>query len=146
MRGFDFWRRWLEVASWALVFSGVALALFNQSRAADWLVNQYVDPAFFTQMSGEATAFQAWIYGVLGATMVGWGVVVMGLVRVPFARREAWSWNTLVAALALWFVLDSSLSAWHGVMPNVGINTAFAVLLGLPLAMTRRAFFIENAR
>jgi hypothetical protein len=118
----------------------VALALFNQSKVADWMVNQYVDRAFFTQMPAEATAFQAWIYGVLGATMLGWGVAVVGLVRVPFARREAWSWNTLVAALALWFVLDTSLSAWHGVMPNVGINTAFAVVLGLPLAMTRRAF------
>jgi hypothetical protein len=141
MRGFDLWRRWLEGAAWAMVVFGVVLALFNQTAVAELLVNQYLDPVFFTEMTDEAKDFQAWIYAVLGATIAGWGVCMVGIVRVPFARREAWSWTILVVGLTLWFVVDTTLSAMHGVGFNVGFNTAVAVLMGLPLVMTRRAFY-----
>ncbi len=140
MSGFDLWRRYLEAAAGALILSGLALAVFNQSAIADLLVNRFMDPVFFEDMPAEARAFQAWIYGVLGATMAGWGVCMLAIVRVPFARRQPWAWTTLVAGLALWYAVDTSLSALHGVWFNVAFNTAALAAAALPLVATRRSF------
>ena len=140
MSRFDFWRRWLEGMAWLLVLFGLAVALINQSAVADMLVNRHVDPAFFADMPAEASAFQAWIYGVLGATIAGWGACMVAVVRVPFTRRQVWSWNAIAIGVSLWFVVDTTISALHGVWFNVGFNVVAAAMLGLPLAGTRGEF------
>jgi cytochrome c oxidase assembly factor CtaG len=61
---------------------------------------------------------------------------------VPFARRERWAWWATLGSLALWFVVDSSLSLAHGAAFNVLlINLMPLVVFVPPLVATRRAFF-----
>lgn len=56
---------------------------------------------------------------------------------MPFRRRERWAWWALALGTALWFVLDTGISAGHGVGINVAINLTVLVLIGVPLAATR---------
>jgi hypothetical protein len=47
--------------------------------------------------------------------------------------------------MLLWFVVDSGMSVYHGAFFNVWmINVWTLLLVGLPLAMTRRAFRVRS--
>jgi hypothetical protein len=44
-----------------------------------------------TQVTPNVINFWRWIYGVLGATMAGWGAIMAFLARAPFSRKEKWA-------------------------------------------------------
>jgi hypothetical protein len=69
-------------------------ALFNQ-------FNRQIDPVFWStqNITEEANNFQRWAYGVWGATIAGWGVMLAYIANFPFRKRETWSWKCLVAGL-----------------------------------------------
>ncbi|MGB6067906.1 MAG: hypothetical protein WBG50_24125, partial [Desulfomonilaceae bacterium] len=88
----------------------------------------------------SAKEFQQWVYGVWGATIAGWGAFMAFIAYYPFAQKERWAWNCIVTGLAIWFVLDTTLSIYHRVYFNAAFNTALLILAGLPLAATRKDF------
>jgi hypothetical protein len=65
---------------------------------------------------------------------------MLGIVLGPFARRERWSWLTLLVALLVWFGIDTTGSALAGVWFNVWGNCAFLAAGVIPLLATRREF------
>jgi hypothetical protein len=139
MRGFLFWQRWLWIASLGLVLFGLAMALLNRTIAFD-TVNRLIDPVFWPAGVPEgAPAFQGWVYGAWGATVIGWGLMAAALVRYALPRREAWAWWAMAAAIGAWYVLDTAISALHGVWVNVVLNTVLMVIFVIPLVATRRA-------
>lgn len=142
MRDFTFWIRWLVVVGWILIVFGLALAVFNQSGFFDVAFNQRIDPVFWPGGAApEGTQpFQAWAYGVLGATVAGWGVFVLFLARHPLKNRQRWAWTCLLAGFTLWFIVDTTISAYFGVFFNVVFNALLALLIYIPLVATRRAF------
>ena len=140
---FEFWRRWLVIVALALVGFGLFVALFNQSGVFDTIFNNQIDSVFWSTspdaVSGE---FQQWAYGVLGATLAGWGAMIAFIAVGPFNRREAWAWLCLAAGIGLWFVVDTAISLAHGVYFNAfAVNVPLLILAGLPLIATRREFF-----
>ena len=141
MPSFSFWQRWLFVVGMVIAAFGIGMALFSGTLLFD-LFNRQIDPVFWgANAVGDVTRqFQQWIYGVWGATIAGWGISVAFIARVPFRRKERWSWNCLVFGLLTWFVLDTFLSAFHGVYFNVAFNIALLILAMLPLVFTRRDF------
>jgi hypothetical protein len=140
-RQFAFWQRWLVAVSAIVVIFGLFMAFFNRTPLFD-LFNQGVDPAFWGTGAPpvEAQRFQRWAYGVLGATMAGWGVFFLFLTHQAFRRGERWAWNTILAGVLLWFVVDEFISVTSGVYFNAAFNLVFLVLIGLPLIFTRRHF------
>jgi hypothetical protein len=126
---------------------GVFMALFNQSPLFDGF-NSQIDPVFALSAVEAPSApigpsmqsFQGWAYGVWGATVAGFGVLAAFVARVPFRARRRWARDALVAAIAVWFVLDSGLSAMHGVWFNVAFNSAVLIALAVPLGATWREF------
>ncbi len=143
---FDFWQRWLLVVSIFLVVFGLALAFFNQTAFFNFLFNNQVNPVFWKAVPfNEGTvAFQHWVYGVLGATVAGWGVFLAFIGHYPFRRKESWAWICLVLGVGLWYVVDTTLSMLSQVVFNAAFNTALLVLLAPPLIFTRKVFFMEN--
>ncbi len=140
MSNFSFWQKWLLVVGISISVFGVLMALFSGTPIFD-LFNRQIDPAFWNgNVTNEAREFQKWMYGVWGATIAGWGVFVTFVAYYPFARRERWAWNCLVAGVLLWFVLDTVLSLNYRVIFNVGFNTVLLIAAGLPLLFTRNAF------
>ncbi|MFC1834739.1 hypothetical protein ACFL2Q_08390 [Thermodesulfobacteriota bacterium] len=147
MVAFDFWRKWLMVVSVALVAFGVVLALFPRSPLLDYALNSRIDPVFWPDgnMPESAAQFRAWLYGVLGATISGWGIVMAFIVHYPFRAQQWWAWNAMAAGITTWFLIDTALSAAHHVMFNVLFNTVVFLLIAVPLIATRRHLSMQEA-
>jgi len=134
--------RWLQVIAAAFVLLGLVLAIFPHSSLVHFVFNQFIDLVFWTEGAPPADAleFQGWIYGLLGATISGWGVLILFVLAYPFKERRRWAWNALAASFGLWYIVDTGASAWYGVMFNVIFNTVVLVALALPLLLSRKYF------
>jgi hypothetical protein len=144
---FFFCQRWLVTLGMIIVVFGVALALLYSTPLFDIFRTQ-IDPAFWgaDELAGGTIPFQQWIYGVLGATMAGWGVCIAFIAAVPFKRKEKWAWNCLALAVSLWFVIDTFLSWRFGAMFNVIFNVLIFLAALVPLLFSRKYFLIPNPR
>lgn len=143
MGSFDFWQRWLVAAGVLVTVFGVFIALLNGTALFDTLFNKPVDAVFWDHNGPDARTqdFQRWVYGILGATVAGWGVCLIFMARYPFKRREPWAWNGLVASMGLWFVLDSAISlSARNYFNALVINVPLMLLVLLPLWFTRKSF------
>ena len=138
---FGFWHRYLLILSIIIVTFGIFMALFNQSPIFD-LFNNQIDPVFFSDspIPGSYAQFQGWVYGVLGSTMAGWGVMIFFIVQNPFRQREKWAWNAIAVSLGFWYLLDTGISLYFGVTFNAVFNTVLVLLLAPPLGSTRKVF------
>ena len=128
-----------------IVVFGVALALLYSTPLFDIFRTQ-IDPVFWAagELTGGTLLFQQWIYGVLGATMAGWGVSIAFIAAVPFKRREKWAWNCLALAVSLWFVIDTFLSWRFGALFNVVFNVLIFLAAMLPLLFSSKYFLIPD--
>jgi len=111
MGDFEFWQRWLVSISLLIVVFGVMMAVLGGTAAFDIVDNQ-VNTVYWDveHLDSDTEEFQQWVYGVMGATMAGWGVMMSLVARVPFQRKERWAWNAIAYSVALWFVIDSYVS------------------------------------
>jgi hypothetical protein len=144
MNNFLFWQRWLLVLAIAFVGLGIVMALPFGANLFDTLIN----PVFWEDgaMPANVYAFKAFIYGVLGASMAGWGMLFAFIIYYPFQQKEKWAWNALLAGFTLWFVFGLYVSFRAGVYANVVGDIVFYVLVMVPLFFTRKAFVhLENA-
>jgi hypothetical protein len=132
----DFARVWLIVVGVAMAVGGTMLALLGGTRLLAFL-DRLIDPAFWHDTPDASTRrYQAWIYGVLGGTMAGWGLTVALLAASDFAARETWLWWTIASGTALWFVVDTGQSLRFRVWANVALNAAVLIAVAIPLALT----------
>lgn len=86
------------------------------------------------------------IFGVLGSVLVGWMVLLGGIVVGPFRRREPWAWTAVASSIGVWFVLDTTMSLVLGWPTHAAFNVPFAAGLGLPLFALRHQFFGATQR
>ena len=142
MKRFLFWQRWLFVFSLIVIVFGLGMALLNRTPLFT-IFDSQVNPTFWgtSPLPVGVSAFQGWAYGVLGATMAGWGVFLAFVAHYPFRNRERWAWNALLMGLSLWYLTDTALSLYFGVIFNAIFNTAIFILAMLPLFFTRQEFY-----
>jgi len=142
---FVFLQRWLLFVGVYLVFLGLFLAFFNQSSLMNLLFNNNINPAFWGSNVSEEiiVKFQSWIYGVLGATITGWGIFLVFIVHYPFRNLELWSWNCILTGIVIWFIVDTAISIHFGVSFNVLFNIVLLFMIGFPLVFSRK-YFIKN--
>jgi len=83
-----------------MVAFGAVLEPFSRTALLDGF-NQAMNEAFWgsAPLSTLEKSYQQWIYGVLGATMAGWGIFFLFIVRYPFAKKELWARNCLCLGL-----------------------------------------------
>ena len=138
MNNFLFWQRWLLVLAIAFVVLGALMTLPFGANLFDGLIN----PVFWKNgaIPHDVNAFKAFIYGVLGAAMVGWGILFAFIVYYPFRQKEMWAWNCLLAGFAIWFPFGLYVSIRGGVYANVVGDIIFFVLVLVPLFFTRKEF------
>jgi hypothetical protein len=91
-------------------------------------------------IGNPAKEFQQFVYGVLGGTMAGWGILIAFVTRYPFRNKEKWAWNSMVASILVWFVLDTYSSIYFKVYLNAISNTALLILVALPIIFSRKNF------
>ena len=142
MCNFKFWQKWLFFVGIYLAVSGLVLAFFNQTYVMDFVFNNQINSVFWSAnaMPENISPFQSWVYGVLGATVAGWGIFIAFLAYYPFKAREKWAWNCIAAGISIWFISDTSISAFYDVTFNVVFNVVLLIFIGLPLLFTRKFF------
>lgn len=119
--------------SLALIFlPGVMQSFFN------WML--FSGSRSNASFSDKAVSYLTFVYGVLGAVMIGWMVSFFFILIGPFRRGEREGWQTLTASITIWFVVDSTFSLSAGFFENAIFNILFFVLFIIPLAATYRFF------
>jgi hypothetical protein len=138
---FLFWQRWLLVIGSLITLFGLFMALFNDTVLFAFF-NAQIDPVFWDSqvLPSEWLAFRTWVYGVWGATVAGWGLMITFLTHTLFRKQVLSAWKALVAALLVWYVIDTIISFGYEVYFNAVFNTILLVLAGLPLGFTLRYF------
>ena len=146
MNSFSFWQKWLLIVSIIISLFGIYIALFNQTLWFNLLLNDKVNTTFFSApgISNDVITFQKWIYGVLGATVFGWGIFLSFIAHYPFKRKEKWAWNCFLIGIICWFVLDTSISVYFGVIVNAIFNTVLFLGIIIPLVFSRK-HFVNNS-
>lgn len=138
-----FWQRWLLVVTVGVVLFGLAFMLLPD------LMQQVFNLLLFGAADADgrfdATTvdYLEFVYGVLGAVMIGWGASLLLIVMGPFRRGEREGWNMLAVSLGVWYVVDSAFSVYSGFAANAALNTVFFVLYLIPLAATYRQFHAQ---
>lgn len=142
MQRFNFWQKWLFAVGIYLAVFGLVLAFFNQTQLMDFAFNSRINPVFWNagDIPEDTVHFQAFIYGVLGATVSGWGIFLAFLAYYPFKAREKWARNCVAVGMATWFTADTAISVFYQVTFNVVFNTILLLLVGMPLLFTRKDF------
>ncbi len=75
--------------------------------------------------------------GILGAVLVGFGVMQWQVVTKLFAREPALARHILLAGMWTWFVVDCTASVIAGAPFNVVMNVPFLLMFVLPLWRSR---------
>lgn len=145
MKSFNFWRIWICSMGLILVLMGLVIAFLNQSDLFKALLGDTINKTFWEngQVDGSMILFQQWIYGVLGATCAALGVLVLFLTIYPFKSREQWSWICMIVAITVWFLPDTFLSFYFGVVINAVVNIAIYILILMPLLFVRKNFIVQ---
>lgn len=135
-----FWRRWFASASLTAAAFGFALALLNQTSAFEPLLSAHVDPAFWgnTQKTPASAHFQQFAYGVMGAMLCGWGLLMASVARAAFGPTDRLVRRALSLSLLVWYFLDTMISLAFGVIWNAALNTVLLFVIGLPLVAAGR--------
>lgn len=138
---FIFWQRWLLVAADLLILFGIVMA-FLSNTAAFALFNTQINPLFWgaVEVPTAAAQFQGWIYGVLGAVVIGWGIFLAFIAYYPFKKQEKWAWNCIFTSILAWYIIDTYISLQFNIVFNAISNTVFLIIFLLPLIFTRKDF------
>ena len=142
MNAEKFWSGWLKVTMILIVIAGAFLTIFSQF-ANTFFLNAKIDEVFFSGvLPGEQIELlKNWYTGVVGAVMLGWGFSMLYVVNHPFMQKEQWAWRSIFYPVLVWYILDSGISAYFGVIFNVVINTILFLQIVAPLLFLRNLFF-----
>jgi hypothetical protein len=135
------WLIWLNTACSLVVLLSLILVLFpttgqfafNKIFFGNWLAP--------LEFSFEAVRYVTFVYGVLGAVMIGWMITLLGIINGPFASGHRWAFLSIAFSVGTWFFLDSSFSCLAGFPANIGLNAIFSLSFVIPLVGSYRTFW-----
>lgn len=135
-----FWRRWMMVVTLGMVVLGLALPFtsFVDVTLGPEYYNNYFDYDAYSTISDGDMRFQTFLYGIMGAVMASWSIVMFFLVMFPLRQGQKWAWFALAISLIIWFVGDSYASVATGFEVHAVLNLSVLFLLGIPLLATYR--------
>ena len=135
---FKFWQKWLLVSGIIISVFGISMVLNINSEK----FNSLIDPVFWGNETPniQIKNFQQWVYGVLGATMVGWGVLIAFIAAIPFKKKEKWSRNSIIIGILSWYIFDTFISLKANVKFNAIGNTILAIIILMPIFFTITEF------
>ena len=139
---FQFWQKWLTWANVITLIVGL-LAAFAGNSIFFSMHNATTEELFFQEipLEGPILEFKNWLFGIIGATIIGFHTLMIMISENAFKKKERWSYYALWIGLLSWFVIDTSISAFYGAFHNIWmINLVAFVLIGLPLIMTGKDF------
>lgn len=100
----------------------------------------YVGTDAFANLGTGELANQRFLYGIAGAVMASWFIVLAFLVHIPFRRGEVWAWNAIALSTLVWFIGDGYASVITGFVAHALLNVSLLVMIGIGLMATWRDF------
>lgn len=134
------WSRLIQAAAGAMLALSALLLLAPGLGEAVFNFVYYQQFASPVEVPAAPRGYIQFANGIIGAVMAGWMIAIIMLARGPFAAGQRHGWNSIALPLAGWYLFDTSFSAAHGVWGNVLLNSAVAVMFGVPLIASRRHF------
>ncbi|QKE62717.1 TIGR01777 family protein [Aquipseudomonas campi] len=126
--------RWLLAVGLGHVLLGVVLAFTAQLPiAAPYFQYLYASVAASPAPTAEYHSLLTTMVRLFGPTVASWGLLFSLLVYLYRQHGHALIKPALFAALLLWCVLDSAISAYYGILAHTYLNTLAALSIALPL-------------
>lgn len=142
---FRFWYYWLLTASLLNLVAGFLIAFLPDSFLFDMHTSALANVFFDGDLPVHAEEMRRFFFGIIGGTIAGYFLLQTLIVLFPFRKGERWAWHAIFWAILLWFVIDSTLSLFHGAFFNVWmINIPSLLLTIVPLIFTYSAFFGQD--
>jgi len=126
--------RLLAAVAGVTLLMGLAMVLLPGVTLQAFGLMIYRDAAAMpAQFPPEALRYIQLVHAVLGATIVGWAVLIGGVVVGALRRGESRALLWLTASIAAWFVPDTAYSLISGYWQNAVFNLLFAAAFGVAL-------------
>ncbi len=140
LRALRMWSRLIQAASTIVIGLSVVLMLTPSLGESLFYLVYFQQPNSPVTVPEEVKGYLRFANGIIGAVMAGWMLTIILLARGPFMTRERYAWQAITWPLLGWYLIDTCFSVAHGVWGNVLLNTATAVMFGIPLICSRRLF------
>ena len=129
-----FYHRWLVIWCWMTILIGAlfALSVFAALRSPTLL---FLDVIYWPIDGQPAMLSREAILGtaLVGAVMVGWGVLMLGLAQDERLSKEPRVWRLMTTSVVVWFVVDSTASVLGGAGLNALSNAVFTAMFVYPV-------------
>lgn len=139
---FNFWYLFLFWANILTLAIGLLIAFAGNAFLFDFH-NTGTEHAFNNgfALSGDTLALKNWLFGIIGATMAGFNILAVFILKFAFKERRIWAWNALFVGISVWFVIDSAVSFYYGADYNVyAVNIPALLSFYIPLGFSRKYF------
>ncbi|BAZ53640.1 hypothetical protein NIES4103_63230 [Nostoc sp. NIES-4103] len=137
---FRLWWYWLIIVTSGVTIFSISLVILPDFMQLFFNAMFFSHSQAHTSFSEVAYCYIKFLYGVLGAVMVGWNITLLFILTGPFLRRQREAWYAMTVSVLVWFMLDSSFSMSAGFWQNAVFNTMFIVFFAIPLVATYRYF------
>ena len=129
----------LGFASWAIIATGAMLAVASHPALAAPTA-LYTDIAFWPIDGAPSldSPLVRLLLGVLGAVLIGWGALILQIVRTQGPIAGAGARRMIAVSVILWFAIDGAASLLVGAYGNAAVNCIFAALFLAPIWLTDR--------
>lgn len=134
------WSRLIQAASFIVLGLSAVLLLAPSLGESLFYLVYFQQAGSPVPVPKEVLGYLRFANGVIGAVMAGWMLTIILLARGPFISGERYAWNAIAWPLIGWYLVDTCFSLAHGVWGNVLLNTATALMFGIPLFCSRRLF------
>jgi hypothetical protein len=125
-----------------VVAFSVTIAFSLGMVLAPGLLHQFFNSVLFataqvpTDFDPAANAYIFFVYGILGAVMIGWMVALLFILLSGFRCKQRWAWYAIATSIVIWFAIDSSMSLVTGFWQNAAFNLVFLLAFSIPLVAT----------
>lgn len=131
------WARALTLACLGVSVFGASFVLAPAWTLQGFSLMLYGRAGRLAELGPDAVRYLGLAHAVLGAVMVGWGLLLASVAHRFVARGSRWGWRVITLSLVTWAVPDTAYSLASGHVPNAILNLVFLVVLGVPLAKLR---------
>jgi len=130
------WIRLISAAALGVILFSSLLLLTPELTQRGFNIVAFGRTAYPAGFTPTVIGYLEFVYGVLGAVMIGWMLAVLALIQIPYSRGATWSWWAIVASVLGWFVIDTTFSLVSGYPGNAVPNAVFLVMFAVPLLAT----------
>lgn len=125
---------WLIVVSIAVIITGIIFALiapYYIQTIQDIFYHSFNDQSIKTISIIDKNHIN-WIYGVLGGTLAGWGMMILCMAVNLLIDNNKAIWNTILFSVITWFVIDTVITIKFMVIPNLLLNITILLAVIIP--------------